>query len=476
MSLDIAELDHACNVVRRQVEEEFRNLSIQFIVHKAGEREKTVVAKKNHILSRPAGRKVYDRLIMTKNIHGESTEFTGLIVNHYKFFGLLNKKHHTAVFFINSDEFLIDQNAKHQLYHLVWHSVACYKESMQDTESDNKKKGSYIIKAVEDKFQKSMHNLMADVFGAVMMEAQGHSGFIKDLNIKRATDALTPTKHYESDSYPFPVACEACQFVYDDLKDTIDPKTKIINQVMDLASEVSSTYGDSSIEEWRSFSVPAQEMAWMGYTPEEILGTAIYTSEDTHVRAIAYMIAETIDVEPETNIKNIFYNPFIEDAVNERNHTRDAEEHFQAVLADLEENGNVDVFKKEAKKQTMRLLMGVPTGWAAPALIKASQHYDNNPENDFSKIRQAYYECWQSLSWEFMKKLSDIIIDIKKSGQEATEEALIEKLDKKDAFKMVVDTLKIVKDVELPSAEKVAVQENSGRIMDFIYGSKPTSQ
>ena len=42
MSLDLATLDHTCNVVRRQIEDEFKNLTALFIVHNSGERAKNL--------------------------------------------------------------------------------------------------------------------------------------------------------------------------------------------------------------------------------------------------------------------------------------------------------------------------------------------------------------------------------------------------------------------------------------------------
>lgn len=469
MSLDLAELDHNCNVVRRQIEEEFKNFTPLFIVHRSGEREKTLLSKKNHILSKPFGRKVFDTLSMTKNISRDRSEFTGLIVNQSRTIGLFKKKHFTAIFFINADDFVVDQNAKHQLYHLIWHAMNTYKKAIIELEQDKKFQKIKMFKSEEQDFKQITHNLMADVFGAIMMETQGHEGYIQNLAVKRNKEALKAIKNIETEKYPYPVAYDACQFVYDDLKGSIDPKSKLINQVLDIASEVASTYGDSAVKEWLSFSRPSQTMAWMGYSARQILGTAIYTSEDTHIRALAYMIAENINSETETNIESVEYNPFVDDSLNERNHNRIAEEQFQDLFEKFSETENADILLLEAKRQTAKLLEGIPTGWVAPALVQAVKAYENNMPRNPQVVRNNYYQTLQALPWNTIKKLSNFIIKIKKADKNITEEALIKLLEDKQGLENIVETFRVVKDIELPSDK--AQSQQTGQIKKFLYSS-----
>ena len=104
MSTDLTTLEHYCNVVRRQIEEEYRNLSPVFIIHKTGERDKAIIDKKNVIASKPYGNRVFNTLIQSKKKGAAHSQFWGVIVNKGGFFNLLGKKHYTAILFINSDE------------------------------------------------------------------------------------------------------------------------------------------------------------------------------------------------------------------------------------------------------------------------------------------------------------------------------------------------------------------------------------
>lgn len=123
MSLDLAGIDHNCNVVRRQMEEEFRHISPIFLVHKSGERSRTLVEKRNIILAKPYGRKIYDYLTMTKEIDQDISIFLGTIINQSQLIGIPLKKHYASIFFINADDFSDDENAKHYLYHMAWHAL-----------------------------------------------------------------------------------------------------------------------------------------------------------------------------------------------------------------------------------------------------------------------------------------------------------------------------------------------------------------
>lgn len=125
---------------------------------------------------------------------------------------------------------------------------------------------------------------MADIFSAVMMEAQSHKDYIQQLAEKRCFEALVATPNFFPETHPYPIAYEASKLVYSDLKSHIDSKSKLIQQIMDLSSEVSLTYGNDSIQQWWDFARPAQEMAWQGYSDEKYWGRPS-TPVRTHLSA-----------------------------------------------------------------------------------------------------------------------------------------------------------------------------------------------
>lgn len=428
MSLDLASIDHNCNVVRRQMEEEFRNFSPIFLVHRSGEREKTLVDKRNVIFAKPYGRKVYDYLTMTKEIDQDRTTFLGILVNQNKLVGVPLKKHYAAVFFINADDFHHDEYAQHHLYHLAWHAL----HALEDTSTRHAKTyfpQTRLFKPSNDKLEQSKNNLMADIFGAVMMETLGHKGFILQLAKKLSADSLKATTHFFPETHPYPIAYEASKMVYDDLKPLIESKSKLIQQIMDLSYEVSLTYGDDALRQWWSFVRPAQEMAWQGIAEDKILGQAIYTSKDTFVRALAYQIAELVDIEPDSAADQNAYNPFAGNEYNARIHKIKCSETGQRIASIAILQNNSAIYYAEAQKQNQKLIEGTGCGWCAHALYETAQHFEKmiatQDDINADHLFDIFTKISQKTSWDYIRKIANYMHQLRRKDANGDYETLI---------------------------------------------------
>ena len=430
MSLDLATLDHTCNVVRRQIEDEFKNLTALFIVHNSGERAKTITDKRNTIFAKPNGRKIYDFLGLSDISRRDKSEFMGIIVHNNKFLNLFAKKHYTSVFFINADEFGVSDNVKHQLYHMAWHALNIMEDIRLNHAQHKFKNSAELVRPEKDKLKLAQNNLMADVFGAILMEAQGHDRYIKELASKRSSETLNPAENFIAELYAYPIAYEACQLIYDDLKSNLDKKTGLLAQVMDLSIEVASTYGETALKQWIEFSKPTQEMVWLGYTPEQILGQAIYTSNDTHVRATAYMIAESMNIEPQTDYETIPYNPFLDNMSNKRLHDRASDEFFQLIASQALDEKDSTIFIQAATDQNIRLMDGHVTGWCALAYLKSAEAMKEKPDITLDEFTELYFKYKTSIDWEALNKLSKVVLFAKRAGLEINKSFILGILNK----------------------------------------------
>ena len=109
-------------MVRRQVTEEFRGLELIFIVHTSGNRRQAIEQKQNRLGANAHGRAVRDALM--RHSANNNSSFAGLIKTQPKGpFSLLQKTEKTALFFLNTDEYTELENAKTQLYDLLWLSL-----------------------------------------------------------------------------------------------------------------------------------------------------------------------------------------------------------------------------------------------------------------------------------------------------------------------------------------------------------------
>src|SRR5690606_858676 len=74
--------------------------------------------------------------------------------------------------------------------------------------------GAGVIRAnYKDETTLAWHNMLADAFGARVMEMQGKRGFIKALARRRSALALDPHAGYRPELYPYPVVMDAAQLV-----------------------------------------------------------------------------------------------------------------------------------------------------------------------------------------------------------------------------------------------------------------------
>ena len=88
-----------------------------------------------------------------------------------------------------------------------------------------------------------------------------------------------------------------------------------------MTTEISQTYDSTIIEQWKSFSLPAQQMAWTGHEPKTIIGAALYTCENTYTQSTADMVAEKMEIKPEPITSFQDFNPFTKNEINAHTHT-----------------------------------------------------------------------------------------------------------------------------------------------------------
>lgn len=423
MSLETAALDHACQVVRRQVQDEIRDLTLFFIVHGPGERVAALEDRKAELFEHVAGEALYTSLKLCAQFKPDNSMLVGFTsATEETFFSFMARQKTIVAFYMNTNDYKNENEMRQGIYHLTWHAL-----SLIDHHKNDEKEFFVVnegsIRPAYNLINLARENMLADAFSAIMMELQGHKNFIHNLAKKRCEMALQPIVGYRAEQFPYPIAADAAQIVYGELMDGISNKTKLTQQAIDITREIGFTYDDNSIRQWMVFSMAAQEMAWMNLDKNKILGTAIYTSEDPYVRSTAYIVAETLNMEPAALTDLGQYNPFTDQEVNERLHNRLCDDAFQAMLAKTARIEDASLFRDRAKTQNAKLIDGHITGWCAHALLAAhdafAKAFDNN-ERPAEQAMIAYQNARRSLAWESMFKLSHIIMNKKRQGLEIT--------------------------------------------------------
>ncbi len=426
MSLEASIIDHICNVVRREIQEEFPKLTLTFIVHKPGEQLEALMAKAVEIKEHPAGTIFYRYLknALQKPPPDKTSYFAGLsIEKEKKFLPFLGKRKALAIFFLNSNSFDDVDMIRQHAYNLAWHALNLLKKyNTQNTKSFREVTG--VIHPKLDRAGFTFNNMVADIFSAVLLELMGEKGFIGAMARRNSQMLLSKQRGYEAEHYPYLLAIDATQIVFDEFTRTQSTNLqKPIALALKIAEEVGQTFDHNSIRQWWIFSRASQEMAWIGIDKSKILGAAVYSSEDPYVRSTAYLVAEALNIEPTFLSDTKSYNPFADQEANERHHIKFCETTIEHVIKRVEEDKSSMPFIEEAHRLNLLLIEGKPLGWCAPALMHAAKVYEHaaattatQAVSPLRQAEQAFQESFEGLPWLEIQALHRKIIHYHRSG------------------------------------------------------------
>lgn len=365
MSLQIDNVEHACNLIARQIQDVYTDLTLHFIVHTKGQLRESIALSEHEIIRHPAGDT--GRMILQRTLETDHSSFLGMAVASRKtMLGFSSKDSVLALFNINIDDYADISEAKTHIYHLAWHAIDLTEIRQRPEHRRKFYNGPMIPKRSPINLAKA--NLQADVFAAVMTGLHGNAGTINTLAQSRGWNSLVPIAHQRAEDFPFIIAMEASEFVYSELERNKIPRSKYVETAKQISLEVGITFDETSIRQWWSFAEPAQDMAWRGHNEEEILGAAVFTSENPYVRATGYLVSEVTGITPRRlSEKDETYNSF----ANQKNqilHRELMEQTFEgAITLGLQEESGRALLNA-ANMQNENLSEGKILGWCASAL------------------------------------------------------------------------------------------------------------
>jgi hypothetical protein len=485
MSIDLTAVNHACNVVRRSVQEEFTNLSVLFYVHKTGEREKLVKARMSELMQHPAGRYFGKKFRESAEEDREISRFLGVArFREKKLLPFMGKDKFLAVFFINTDFFQDSEDISRFAWSLIYRALRLMEDYKNRREDDFIEKDNVIEDTLKPS-ETSKINMLADAFSAIILELQGQKGTIIKLARKRSLMALNKSPGYKAEEFPFPIALDAAQIVYDEYVPAPNLRGRLAHQALEMVHEIGLTFDESTIRQWWVFSRSAQEMAWMNVDKNIILSAAIYTSEDPFVRSTAYIVAEVLSVEPSPPSDIDFYNSFADQEVNERHHFRICDEIFQELATRTVTEGDPIYFKKVAIDQNKALLDGKLVGWCSYALLKAFEVFRNERENMpvvVDKAKKVFYEASRSIPWDRLIEFNNLIIRYRIHGAKLTLQRLHTIAGKDETFQKLSEAFALnlkQENIILPGEQTVPApkddeQEHRDITEYFSDGGKKT--
>jgi hypothetical protein len=359
--------------------------------------------------------------------------------------GFKKVDHLLGLFNVNIGEFKDETEARAQIYHLAWHAIDLYEIRQEPTYRRKFKSGPMVPKRSALNLSKA--HLQADAFASALAAMENDHEMLSLIAKKRGKQSLTPVKDFKAEDYPSVIAKDACQFAISELMQDKPPPEEKIRAARKLSVEVGHTFDEANMQQWWDFSIPAQDMAWRGFSQEEVLGAAVNVCEDPFVRSIGYLIQEVTGIEPaETDSLQHNYNAFLDPEVNQRLHREMVDTIFEGAIAKGIEESSSRALLNAANKQNEDLTDGRFLGWCANALQDAARAFERALLNGASPDQAARMQFEGNRSepqWKDLLDLGNKIVDQKRQGFAVTMGHIAEICHNNPAFGPVLDSLKI---------------------------------
>ena len=423
MKSKIERIRAMCASTAAIVQDCYPELELCYVVHGRGQFLEAVALKEHEIISHPASEAA--QIIIKKFSHQDHTSLLGLALSRQKtLMGLFVHDSVMALININADEYDDIHTVQHDIAHLAWHSIDLMTVRHNPKYKNKFQNGPMIPK--RSPFNLSKANLKADIFASTLCSLESADDLAAALAKRRAMSAIKPIPDYTPENFPFAIAKEPTEFAIEELREKTDLALGALKTSEKTAQEVSMIVDESGIgiEEWWSFTRPAQDMAWRGYSCEEILGAAIQTSENPYVRAIGYLMAEVTGIAPcDANELARVYNSFTNPDHNAELHKALVDEVFEELIDLSVKHNSSDALKNTANQQNEHMTNGNIVGWCANSLHAAAKAFEKayHLGKEPGQAARIEFEGNKELvKWDDLQNLSFRVVDRRRMGYAVT--------------------------------------------------------
>jgi hypothetical protein len=418
MALQLDAVAQLCQQITKQIRENYKALTVHFIIHHDGQRNEALGVTAQEIIHHPAAETAM-RLMQQPRLNEESALLGTAAARNNVFMGLAWRDYLLALCTINIDHLNSMKDVRRQAWHLAWHSIDAH--NYHDKPDNRSGPAGDIIVRRRSAVEMARANLQADTFSAIMCALQGDRDALKDIGKTRAMNALSTRSAHMPEFYPYAIAMDATEFSFHELGKKLPSRRLMIPVALKIARAIDRSIDKEALINWFSFCEPAQDMAWRGFSKEDILSAAINTSPDTFVRSTGHMMKDMVALEPSSFIDiSELYSPYADDAVNEKMHEKLVEHIFEDVIAKGISQHNPDPFIKLANKQNEELSEGRMMGWCAAGLQAAARVLENSHEGDRQTeqlVRREFHDGKSNPGWENLKNLGNRIVQHQRDGE-----------------------------------------------------------
>lgn len=432
----------------------YPSLGFYFLPHHRGQRGDQIIRTLEKLDGHPA----YDAARDLLNIRTQTDQsaLLGIAIGHERgLFGMRGKPAYLGFISINLDQYSGKDETLFGIYHLVGQFFDLLNAINPSTLRGG---GEIVLQPKRNEISTARSHLKADLFSAMMMTTDGYKDAVRDLARLRGLQALTAQAYQRPEEYPYAISIDVAEYAVGQTEKMSG--VTLMKQVHQLSTGISRTFDKSNIETWRDFTSPAQTMAWVGNTPDQILGAAIYSCPNPFIKSIGNMVAEMTHINPaqKDSIEQNF-NPYVDLEINHIAHDRAVEETFEMVMIHSIEADSALPLIRVANNQNESMLKGKMMGWCAHALHASAKAYQNARQRGVPADQAARLEFQSAKSqteWNSITRVHDHIVGQRRSGIATTMSDLANWCKNSADFRPIMESLQYT--LEDPSyARKLAM-------------------
>jgi len=446
MSVNRDSVKQLCKNIALKIAKFYPGLQMHFIIHGKSDFNEMLALSEHEIVLHPAS--AAGQAIIRKQATSSQTSFLGLAIHQKKsMMGLKTEDRILALFNLNVDDLETENEAKAALYRLVWHAIDLHDIRKEPKYKKKFASGPMVPKRSDINLSKA--NMQSSIFAALMMEMGGQAGCIDEIAKQGALRALKTNPNIKPEEHPFLIASDACQLALKELQAAPPSRQDMIKACRDISVDIGRAFDQMSIKQWWNFAKPAQDMAWRGFSKEDILGAAINTCDDTYVRATGLMVSGLTGLSPSPAAALEYaYNSFLDTKALRMHHDALVDTVFEEVMNDKQTDGGAKgrALMLAANRQNENLSEGHILGWCANALQEAAKAFENALSSGTSPEQAArmHFEGNKTdTSWDDLKSLGDSVVDQKRKGYAVTMGHIAEICHENPAFAPILGSLKM---------------------------------
>lgn len=445
MGLKLDSIAHACRLVAREIRDQYGLLTLHFVPFHEGQIGEALNISTQQIALHPAIDKTM-YLLNNAQLPQQSGYFRTITQNQKVMFGLSHREALLSIGFINADRFDNIKDVKAAAYHCAWHGIDAMKTRRHMTRKE--RYNHDVMAPSRNLIEAGAKNLQADTFSAIMCALDGDKTASSRIAAQRAFDAVTKNAHHKPETYPFPLAMETTQYAVNEYLKKLPPRRKRIPLSLKIAEEMAMTLGTDAVRNWLAFAEAAQDMVWQQSSPEEILGSAIYISQNTHVRATGHLVAALTDIQPVSILETQGrHSAYADHKTNEILHEKEVDRIFEDIIAQGIQESSSAPFIKEANRQNEALTDGHILGWCAAALQAAARAFENALDKGKAQAeaaaRRKFTDKRGETTWEQLKQLGREIVKQYRIGKEMTFDTLMNACENTPQYAPVLSSVSL---------------------------------